>query len=87
MKNGKHTNLISGIILQASVSDRESYEYSYPDLKKQLDLATQMIQQGKQDELMPRSTEYAPITAYRFHSLAGEIEIDALINTSEKWGR
>lgn len=61
---------INGYILQAPVSDRE-YICQEPKFEQHYRLAKDMIARGQADELMPRECNVAPITAYRFDSLAG----------------
>jgi len=62
---------LNAAILQAPVSDRESMATN-EDTKKWFQLAESMVKEGKKEELMPRdSYDVAPITAYRYHSLAG----------------
>lgn len=56
------------VALQAPASDREgaSVESGYTD---NIETARQMRSEGKEDEMMPRSAFWAPITAARFLSL------------------
>jgi hypothetical protein len=42
-----------------------------PNTKEGLETATALVATGKGDSLMERSTSIIPITAYRYHSLAG----------------
>jgi len=69
-KNAVARNRISGCILQGPVSDREFMRESLVDYEKYLRYATKMVNKGKGNELMPREVDTAPITAYRYHSLA-----------------
>lgn len=68
-------DVVDGFILQGPVSDRESIvDFVKPeDMKKGLDLAAQMIAEGKGGEILPAdyvpSIFNTPITAYRWHSL------------------
>ncbi|GAQ88441.1 Predicted hydrolases or acyltransferases (alpha/beta hydrolase superfamily) [Klebsormidium nitens] len=67
---GVCTRAVRGVILQGPVSDRE-YLATMPDTAKHLQLAEKMIAEGKKHALMPReASPEAPITAYRYHSLA-----------------
>ncbi|KAL6839098.1 hypothetical protein ACP4OV_031152 [Aristida adscensionis] len=60
---------VSGVILQAPVSDRE-YRATLPETAEMIDLASKMIIEGRGMDLMPREANPdAPITAYRYHSL------------------
>ncbi|KAF9103905.1 hypothetical protein BGX27_010322 [Mortierella sp. AM989] len=68
---GKHKAAIQGMILQGPVSDREFMASSMDDMYgKYLRLAQRMINDGKGQELMVREVDVAPLTAYRFNSLA-----------------
>ncbi len=61
---------IKGIVLQAPVSDREGPMAD--DIEKyntNINHAKTLQEQGKEDEMMPRKSFWAPITAYRFLSL------------------
>jgi pimeloyl-ACP methyl ester carboxylesterase len=40
-----------------------------PDTAQSITLAKQMIEKGDAEQLMPRSSFFLPITAYRFHAL------------------
>ncbi|KAF9427155.1 hypothetical protein BGZ94_005383 [Podila epigama] len=68
--HGEHTSIVKGAILQGPVSDREFMESSMDIFDQYLLLAQEMIQEGKGQELMIREVDSAPITAYRFNSLA-----------------
>jgi pimeloyl-ACP methyl ester carboxylesterase len=58
------------VVLQAPVSDREHAAHDNPvGYRKNVDLAQQRVQEGKADEMMPRSAFWAPITAQRFVDL------------------
>jgi hypothetical protein len=59
---------IKVIGLQAPVSDREG-AISGPNYKENIEHAKGLQEQGKEDEMMPRSAFWAPITAARFLSL------------------
>ncbi|KAF9169625.1 hypothetical protein BGX21_010446 [Mortierella sp. AD011] len=67
---GKHKEAIQGIVLQGPVSDREFMASSMDMYGKYLRLAQRMINDGKGQELMVREVDVAPLTAYRFNSLA-----------------
>ncbi|KAI8348930.1 hypothetical protein B0O80DRAFT_501639 [Mortierella sp. GBAus27b] len=67
---GEHRAAIQGIILQGPVSDREYMASSIDMYGKYLRLAQRMINDGKGQELMVREVDIAPVTAYRFNSLA-----------------
>jgi len=57
---------VSGVILQAPVSDRE-YRATLPETAEMIDLAAKMISEGRGMDLMPREANPdAPITAYRY---------------------
>ena len=62
--------LIRGCILQGPVSDREWLRHSMgaTEIEKLIQKAQEL---GGGDELMPRATDLAPITARRFLSFAG----------------
>ncbi|KAG0197994.1 hypothetical protein BGX28_008511 [Mortierella sp. GBA30] len=68
--HGKHRAAIKGIVLQGAVSDREFMASSIDMYGKYLRLAQRMINDGKGQELMVREVDVAPVTAYRFNSLA-----------------
>uniref|UniRef100_A0A7S3ZEF4 Uncharacterized protein n=1 Tax=Lotharella globosa TaxID=91324 RepID=A0A7S3ZEF4_9EUKA len=73
---------INGVILQAPVSDRESMAMKPEEkTKKWLKLATSMIKEGKAEDLMPQESYFIPITAYRYHSLAGKNTDDDLFSS------
>ncbi|ORZ04318.1 hypothetical protein BCR41DRAFT_425986 [Lobosporangium transversale] len=67
---GLHRSVILGMILQGPVSDREFMQDSMEMYGKYLRLAQRMINDGKGQELMVREVDVAPVTAYRFNSLA-----------------
>ena len=61
---------LKGIVLQAPVSDREGAMVDNPEqYHRNIQHAKTLQEQGKEDEMMPRSTFWAPISAYRFLSL------------------
>ncbi|KAG0322013.1 hypothetical protein BGZ99_003552 [Dissophora globulifera] len=68
--HGKHRAAIHGLVLQGPVSDREFMASSIDMYGKYLRLAQRMINDGKGQELMVREVDVAPVTAYRFNSLA-----------------
>ena len=65
LKSSPNASLITGVVLQAPVSDRETDT----DNKKWVDLSEEMFAAGKGDEFLPRDAFWAPITASRFRSL------------------
>mmetsp|Transcript_13342 Transcript_13342/g.27235 ORF Transcript_13342/g.27235 Transcript_13342/m.27235 type:complete len:295 (+) Transcript_13342:97-981(+) len=65
LRTSQYASKISGVILQAPVSDRETDE----DNAKWVELAEEMCASGKGDEFLPRAAFWAPITATRFRSL------------------
>jgi pimeloyl-ACP methyl ester carboxylesterase len=68
-----HASLVDRVelvVLQAPVSDREHAAHDNPvQYQTNLELAQQMVQEGKAHEMMPRSAFWAPITAQRFVDL------------------
>jgi hypothetical protein len=56
------------VALQAPVSDREG-PMTEPQYKENIQIAKDLLAQGKGDEMMPRSAFWAPITANRFLDL------------------
>ncbi|KAF5021709.1 hypothetical protein F66182_6266 [Fusarium sp. NRRL 66182] len=73
----KHNNEpVDGFIMQGPVSDRETLDLIFPDPQPSLDLAAKMISDGKAGDCMPfdmiPAVLGAPISAYRFQSLAGK---------------
>jgi pimeloyl-ACP methyl ester carboxylesterase len=73
----KHPGRLDGVILQAPVSDRECM-FMEAGTASKLALAEEMIAADRGEELMPRASFYAPITARRFQSLAGRLGDDDL---------
>ncbi|EFJ22803.1 hypothetical protein SELMODRAFT_89905 [Selaginella moellendorffii] len=72
---------VRGAILQAPVSDRE-YRATLPGTAAMIDLADEMIKEGRELDLMPRGAEpAAPITAHRFRSLAGYMGDDDMFSS------
>ncbi|CAO3571961.1 unnamed protein product [Mortierella alpina] len=68
--HGKHRAAILGMVLQGAVSDREFMASSIDMFDEYLHMARTMINEGKGQELMIREVDVAPVTAYRFNSLA-----------------
>ncbi|CAN4112740.1 unnamed protein product [Withania somnifera] len=67
--NAACSRAVRAAILQAPVSDRE-YKATLPYTASMIDLASNMITEGRNFELMPREANPdAPITAFRYHSL------------------
>mmetsp|Transcript_16298 Transcript_16298/g.29291 ORF Transcript_16298/g.29291 Transcript_16298/m.29291 type:complete len:184 (+) Transcript_16298:166-717(+) len=80
-KNHDDTNIkLDGVILQAPVSDRESMQME-EGYESNLKLAKSMIDEGKKESLMPRDRHYSPISAYRYHSLAGKMTDDDMFSS------
>nr|XP_010907332.1 UPF0613 protein PB24D3.06c [Elaeis guineensis] len=72
---------VRGVILQAPVSDRE-YRATLPETAAMIDLAANMITEGRGMELMPRDANPdAPITAYRYHSLCAYMGDDDMFSS------
>lgn len=72
---------VSGVILQAPVSDRE-YRATLPETAEMIDLAAKMISEGREMDLMPReANQDAPITAYRYHSLCAYMGDDDMFSS------
>lgn len=65
---GEIKDLVQVVALQAPVSDRED-AMTRPEYKTNMDQARTLKEQGKEQEMMPRSTFWAPITAKRFLDL------------------
>lgn len=68
---------VDGFVLQGPVSDRDALvplEMTQAELDEGLAVATEMIEAGRAEELMPRDKlpkcYWTPMTAYRLHSLA-----------------
>ncbi|EWZ95187.1 hypothetical protein BFJ70_g13831 [Fusarium oxysporum] len=73
----KHNNEpVDGFVMQGPVSDRETLDLIFPDPQPSLDLAAKMISEGKGGDCMPfdmiPAVLGAPISAYRFQSLASK---------------
>lgn len=67
--NAACARAVRAAILQAPVSDRE-YRATLPETAAMIDLASNMIREGRGSELMPTEADpCAPITAHRYHSL------------------
>ncbi|KAH7573710.1 hypothetical protein JRO89_XS03G0196300 [Xanthoceras sorbifolium] len=63
--NAACSRAVRSAILQAPVSDRE-YRATLPETAAMIDLASEMIKEGRKSEIMPREADpCAPITAYR----------------------
>ncbi|KAK3126682.1 hypothetical protein QOZ80_7AG0560580 [Eleusine coracana subsp. coracana] len=72
---------VSGVILQAPVSDRE-YRATLPETAEMIDLAAKMIADERGMDLMPREANPdAPITAYRYHSLCSYMGDDDMFSS------
>ena len=78
--SGRQRELVSGIVLQAPVSDRE-YMATLPETETHLAAAESMVAAGKGQELMPISADEAPISADRFVSLAGRGGADDMFSS------
>jgi hypothetical protein len=73
LNHSTYRDYVQAAILQGNVSDREYLQYALGEdsLASYLGKAAALIQSGASQELMPRECDpSAPITAYRFHSLA-----------------
>ena len=73
----KHNNEpVDGFIMQGPVSDRETLDLIMPNPQPSLDMAVRMISEGKGGDCMPfdmiPAVLGAPISAYRFQSLASK---------------
>ncbi|KAF9539419.1 hypothetical protein EC957_005415 [Mortierella hygrophila] len=69
--HGRNRAAVQGIVLQGPVSDREFMMASLNEMYgKYVRLAQRMINDGKGQELMVREVDVAPVSAYRFNSLA-----------------
>jgi len=67
--------------LQAPVSDRE-YRATLPETAAMIDLAANLINEGRAMDLMPREANAdAPITAYRYHSLCAYMGDDDMFSS------
>lgn len=82
MRMGTHySRAVRGAILQAPVSDRE-YRATLPGTAAMIDLAAEMIKEGRSMDLMPReASPEAPITAYRYHSLCAFLGDDDMFSS------
>ncbi|KAJ0036021.1 hypothetical protein Pint_24909 [Pistacia integerrima] len=79
--NAACSRAVRAAILQAPVSDRE-YKATLPETAAMIDLASSMIKEGRESELMPREAEpSAPITAYRYHSLCAYMGDDDMFSS------
>lgn len=67
---------VDGYILQGPVSDRDTLELLMDDPEPSLKLAAKMIAEGKANDCLPMNmvpaVTGAPISAYRFQSLAAK---------------
>jgi pimeloyl-ACP methyl ester carboxylesterase len=73
----KHNNEpVEGFILQAPVSDREGLANVFPDIDKSLEVAAQMIDEGRENDCLPSHLVppalSAPVSAYRLQSLCAK---------------
>ncbi|KAL8515364.1 hypothetical protein ACS0TY_014174 [Phlomoides rotata] len=79
--NAACSRAVRAAILQAPVSDRE-YMATFPETASMIELASMMIREGREAELMPRKANSdTPITAYRYHSLFAYNEADDLFSS------
>jgi hypothetical protein len=86
LKSGAHRARVVGAILQAPVSDREAMvmEHGADAMADGVRLAREMIEDGKSEMLMPRHAPgvfRTPITASRYHSLAGRMTPDDVFSS------
>jgi pimeloyl-ACP methyl ester carboxylesterase len=91
-KYGKYKNILSGIILQGAVSDREYALYSKGKniLENEIKIARELVSKGKGQYFMPPEVDDAPITANRFLSLNDVDGTDDMFSTdlsNEKLGK
>ncbi|KAF9583404.1 hypothetical protein BGW38_009542 [Lunasporangiospora selenospora] len=68
--HGVHRSAVHGLILQGPVSDREFMASTMDAYPAYLRLAERMIYAGQGQELMVREVDVAPVSAFRFYSLA-----------------
>lgn len=79
--NAACSRAVRAVILQAPVSDRE-YRATLPETAAMIDLASEMINEGRGSELMPREANPdAPITAFRYHSLCAYMGDDDMFSS------
>ncbi|KAF8087959.1 hypothetical protein N665_0558s0010 [Sinapis alba] len=79
--NAACSRAVRAAILQAPVSDRE-YKATLPETPAMIDLAANMIKEGRAEELMPREADpCAPISAYRYHSLCAYMGDDDMFSS------
>ncbi|KAK1563174.1 hypothetical protein Q3G72_023456 [Acer saccharum] len=79
--NAACSRAVRAAILQAPVSDRE-YKATLPETAAMIDLASEMIKDGRKLEIMPREADpCAPITAYRYHSLCSYMGDDDMFSS------
>lgn len=79
--NAACSRAVRAAILQAPVSDRE-FRATLPETAAMIDLASQLISEGRGSELMPREANPdTPITAYRFHSLCAYMGDDDMFSS------
>ncbi|KAK8579421.1 hypothetical protein V6N13_142631 [Hibiscus sabdariffa] len=72
---------VRAAILQAPVSDRE-YRATLPGTAAMIDLASSMIKEGRDSDLMPKEADQsAPITAYRYYSLSAYMGDDDMFSS------
>lgn len=71
-----HAEPVDGFVLQAPVSDREGLDDMAPNWRESLQVANQMIAEGKSDWCMPKdlvpSMIEGPASAYRLWSLVAK---------------
>ncbi|RFU74821.1 esterase lipase superfamily [Trichoderma arundinaceum] len=64
---------VDGFILQAPISDREAFKLEFPDTDRSVQIAEQMIAEGKADHIAPKEVippSLGPaVSAYRLRSL------------------
>lgn len=73
----EHAEKMKLVVLQAPVSDRESAELK-PGYQKNIEHARKLAAGGEENEMMPRSAFWAPITARRFLDLQDRRPPDGL---------
>ncbi|XP_059650035.1 UPF0613 protein PB24D3.06c [Cornus florida] len=79
--NAACSRAVRAAIFQAPVSDRE-YHATLPETAAMIDLASNLMKEGRGSELMPREADpSAPITAYRYHSLCAYMGDDDMFSS------
>ncbi|KND00282.1 uncharacterized protein SPPG_04611 [Spizellomyces punctatus DAOM BR117] len=91
LHHGRLRKQVHAGILQGPVSDNEYALWMDPDgTQRWLQIAEALIADGKDQALMPREADPAPITAYRYRSLYGPNGDDDMFTSTmgaERWDR